>query len=53
MSTLFLGALLRPFLAVLLIFCIARPINTAFRRYAPEGRIKRLLLREIPGRPRY
>jgi hypothetical protein len=45
--TVFLAAFLRPVLLFVLLACILLPIRFAVARWWPEGKVKRLLLREI------
>lgn len=45
--TLFLAALLRPFILLVLLGCILLPIRYAIIKWWPEGRVKRLLLYRV------
>ena len=42
------GVLLKPFIG-LFFLCLPIPLVLAFRRWFPDGRVKRFLLRPVPG----
>lgn len=44
-----ISVILRPFGALILFGLIALPLRLLFQKYAPEGKLKRLLLRRIGG----
>lgn len=43
----FLAGLLRPVLLFVVLACVCLPARYAVRRWLPEGRLKRLLLRPV------
>jgi len=45
--TVFLAAFLRPVLLFVVLACILLPVRFAVMRWWPDGKVKRLLLREI------
>lgn len=43
----FFAMAVRPFVFFILVACICLPARFAVKRYMPDGKVKRLLLREI------
>lgn len=49
MSAWLIAVMLRPLGALVLFGLIALPLKILFQRYYPDGKVKRLLLRQIGG----
>lgn len=47
MLTIALAAFLRPFVLVLLLWLVVRPLADEIKRHIPRGKIRNLLLRRI------
>lgn len=47
-----IAVLIKPFLLLAFLGLIVLPLKLIFQRYFPEGKIKRVLLREIRGTSR-
>ena len=44
-----IAILLKPFGALILFGCIALPLRLLYEKHAPEGKLKKFLLRRISG----